>query len=98
VAPSFSIVLLIRIVDNPDPLLNAKHLLIRAAPSSPNISEPDPALGYVMVTVDVEQASSVTTINPLGRVLTDALLALAACGDNDGRLMCYEKKTKRNRE
>jgi hypothetical protein len=47
-----------------------------------------------MVTVDVEQASSVTTINPLGRVLTDALLALPACGDNDGRLMCYEKKTK----
>jgi hypothetical protein len=42
-----------------------------------------------MVTVDVEQASSVTTIKPLGRVLTEALLALAASGMVDGTLSLF---------
>jgi len=37
------------------------------------------------VTVEVEQALSVTTVKPLGRVLTDALLALAGSGFKVGR-------------
>lgn len=61
-----------------------------AAPDSSKLSEEDPPLGYVMVTVDVEQASSVTTMSPLGSVLTEALLALAGSGLVVGRLQEIE--------
>ena len=70
-------VLLIMMVDKPEPLLKAKHLLMRAAPCSLSISEPDPALGKVIVTVEVKAAFSVTTTSPLERVVTDAEDAFA---------------------
>ncbi len=64
--------------DNPEPDLKLRHLLARAAPASLIASLLDPALGNVNETVLVEDASSETTVSPLGRVVTEALLALAA--------------------
>jgi hypothetical protein len=78
--------LLIMIVDRPEPLLKAKHLLIKAAPCSPICSDPEPALGKVMVTVEVEAASSVTTTNPFFRVVTKLEEAVAVPGVVLGRL------------
>jgi hypothetical protein len=74
------------IVERPEPLLKAKHLLIKAAPFSPNPSDPEPAFGKVIVTVEVEAASSVTTVNPLESLVTDADEAFAVSGVVLGRL------------
>jgi hypothetical protein len=46
----------------------------------------EPALGKVMVTVDVVLASSVTMVSPLVRVVTEAEVALDCCGVVAGRL------------
>ena len=73
-------------VERPDPLLNAKHLLAKAAPCSPNCSDPEPAFGKVMVTVEVEQASSETTVKPLESLVTEEVEAFAVCGVVLGRL------------
>lgn len=64
--------------DNPEPDLKLRHLLARAAPASSVASLFDPALGNVKEIVLVDAASSETTVSPLGSVVTDALLALAA--------------------
>jgi len=62
------------------------HLLARAAPDSDTDSDDDPALGKVRDTVEVEEAFSETTVRPLGRVVTDAELALALVGATWGTL------------
>ena len=46
----------------------------------------DPAFGNVNATVVVDAESSVTTVTPLGRVVTETLLALLGCGDVNGSL------------
>ena len=46
----------------------------------------DPAFGKVKATVVVDAESSVTTVTPLGRVVTETLLALLGCGDVKGIL------------
>ena len=73
-------------VERPDPLLKARHLLIKAAPCSPSSSDPEPAFGKVMVTVEVEAASSETTVKPLESLVTDADDAFAVSGVVLGRL------------
>ena len=73
-------------LDMPDPDLKARQRLTSAAPCSSNISSADPAFGYVMVTVLVLHAPSVTTVSPLGSVVTEADVALAFSGDRLGRL------------
>ena len=75
-----------RRLERPEPDLKARHLLARAAPCSATDSLEEPALGKVRVTVEVEEASSVTTVRPLGRVDTEGELALAAVGVDDGTL------------
>lgn len=85
-APSSSRLRRMRRLERPEPDLKARHLLARAAPCSATDSPEEPALGKVRVTVEVEEASSVTTVRPLGRVDTDGELALAAAGDDDGTL------------
>jgi hypothetical protein len=70
-------------------------LLARAAPCSATDSPEEPALGKVRVTVEVEEASSVTTVRPLGRVDTEGELALAAVGVDDGTLQLRLQAKKR---
>ena len=86
-----------RRLERPEPDLKARHLLARAAPCSATDSLEEPALGKVRVTVEVEEASSVTTVRPLGRVDTEGELALVAVGVDDGTLrsehvMCCNKR------
>ena len=80
VAPAFSRLRMMSEEERPDPELNARNLLASAAPDSDDDSYADPALGYVMVMVDVDAAVSETTVRPLARVVTDALLAVDADG------------------
>jgi hypothetical protein len=72
--------------DTPEALFHAMHLLSKAAPCSPMASLADPAPGNVRDTVDVEAAFSVTTVNPFGRVDTEAELAFAGVGNPAGTL------------
>ena len=83
---------LIMRVEIPDPDLKDKHLLIRAAPFSSMASLAEPALGYVMVTVEVEQAFSVTTISPFESVETEPEVALAGSGFKEGSLIKNVRK------
>lgn len=85
-APSCSKVRKIKAEERPDPDLKARHLLASAAPASDAVSEEDPAEGNVKETVEVEDASSVTTMRPLGRVLMSVLDELELVGEVDGRL------------
>jgi len=84
VAPLSSRFLRMRAEESPDPDLKDRNLLASAAPDSEMDSEDDPALGNVRDTVDVEDAVSDTTVSPLGRVVTDAVLADPASGDVEG--------------
>lgn len=70
--------------ESPDPDLNAMHLLASAAPASYLLSEEDPAEGKVKVTVEVVDASSVTMVKPLGRVVMLGVDAVALVGEVDG--------------
>ena len=72
--------------ERPEPDLKARHLLARAAPCSPGSSEAEPAPGKVRLTVEVDAASSDTTVRPLGRVVEDTVLALLGLGDVEGTL------------
>lgn len=81
-APSSSKLRTIKAEERPDPDLKDMNLLANAAPlSAVPVSAKDPALGNVNEMVDVEDAFSDTTVNPLGRVVTEALLAVDAVGD-----------------
>ena len=86
VAPSFSMFRRMMAEESPAPVLNDMYLLARAAPDSEIVSDADPALGNVRDTVEVEDAFSDTTVSPLGRVVTDAVPALAVSGEVDGSL------------
>lgn len=78
-------------VDISDPDLNAMHLLTSAAPGLSMLSSPEPALGYVIVTVLVEHESSVTTIKPLGSVVTFASVAFLGAGERVGILHKHQR-------
>lgn len=72
--------------ESPDPDLKDMNLLASAAPDSDGPSEDDPAFGYVMEMVDVEDPVSETTVRPLESVVTDAVLAEAVEGEVAGML------------
>jgi hypothetical protein len=88
-APPFSKVRRIAMEDKSRADLKVKNLLANAAPASRNVSEDDPPLGKVRDTVDVEDPSSVATINPLDNFVMSALPILEGVGDVLGRLILY---------
>ena len=77
---------LIKIEERPEPDLKFMHLFTNAAPCSSKLSPAEPALGYVIMTVELTHESSVATVNPLGKVLTDTDVALAGWGVGVGKL------------
>lgn len=81
VAPAFSRFRRMTADERPDPDLKERNLLASAAPDSDADSEEEPALGYVSEMVEVEDPVSETTVRPLERVVTDAVLADAADGE-----------------
>lgn len=85
-APESSRLRRMRAEESPEPDLKDRYLLTSAAPASVVDSEEEPALGNVREMVDVADAVSVITVSPLGRVVTDVELAVAACGEVEGRL------------
>lgn len=64
-------------VDNPDPPLNDVNLLANDAPASDGFSCCDPAYGKVRLTLEENEAFSVTTVRPDGRIVTFVSLAVA---------------------
>jgi len=79
-APPFSTARRMAIEDMSTADLKAKHLLANAAPLSLKASDEDPPLGKARDTVEVEEPSSVTTINPLGSLVMSVLPALEGVG------------------
>ncbi len=86
VAPSFSRLRRMTAEERPEPDLNERYLFARAAPDSEEDSEDEPAPGKVREMVEVVDAVSDTTVRPLERVVTEALLADASDGEVDGIL------------
>ncbi len=90
VAPSFSMLLKMTAEESPDPDFKDMYLLARAAPASETVSEDDPAPGKVSAMVDVEDAFSETTVSPLDKVVTDAVLVAVDAGDVEGILFYFD--------
>jgi len=71
---------------NPLPDLKDKYRLAKAAPASEVCSLDEPALGNVNETVETREASSVTTVSPDARVVTEEELPFLGDGDVVGTL------------
>jgi hypothetical protein len=78
--------------------MKLRHLLVKAAPASAISSLADPALGYVNVTVELVDASSVTTLNPFDSLDTEMVEALAGVGLIVGSLQASKKQQQIKRQ